>query len=327
MTNNPRRPDRPCQHPEGATDVRSYSIPAELIEQLRSWACQRELSESQAVTAAIRGLVQKQSRQATQSFKEGTFDGRMIPCADTEDSTMSTQDAHAVLLTKFTRREFRQRMQAGELKACIIPVAATEQHLEHLAMEHDWRSCMHISTEVAKRLRPQVVVAPVMNIGISEHHMRHIGTLTAMPGSWLNLLSDAIRSMHHAGFTNILVLNGHGGNVAPCHGIWGQFLQRFKINLQFHSYWELMPAGVANAILKTKRFPGHAQEFETAFALAVFPENVRRDAMQDQEDKEPLEATAESGAVLVETIIDAVTKHVAAMIDGTNKVAIPPFHP
>ena len=87
-----------------------------------------------------------------------------------------------VLLTKHSRRQFRERMQAGELKACIIPVAATEQHLEHLAMEHDWRSVCHVATQVALRLDPQVIVAPSMNIGISEHHMRHIGTLSAMPG-------------------------------------------------------------------------------------------------------------------------------------------------
>ena len=33
-----------------------------------------------------------------------------------------------ILLRKLTRREFRNRMQGGELKACIIPVAAIEQH-------------------------------------------------------------------------------------------------------------------------------------------------------------------------------------------------------
>ena len=82
-------------------------------------------------------------------------------------------------------REFRERMQAGQLQACIIPVAATEQHLEHLAMEHDWRSCMFIAEHVAQRLKPNVIVAPAMNIGISEHHMRHIGTLSALPGRWL----------------------------------------------------------------------------------------------------------------------------------------------
>lgn len=236
-------------------------------------------------------------------------------------------DDSITLLHKHTRREFRERMQRGELKACIIPVAATEQHLEHLAMEHDWRSCMHISEKVAERLAPGVVVAPSMNIGISEHHMRHIGTLTALPGSWLSVLFDTIRSMNHAGFTNILVLNGHGGNIAPCNGMWPQFLQRLEINLYFKSYWEFLDKDVAEANLTTKTWPGHAQEFETAFALAAFPENVRHDAMQDQEDKQPLEANAESGQVMIDSIVDGVSQFVAGMIDGTNVAEIPPFHP
>ncbi len=240
---------------------------------------------------------------------------------------MSVAENNEVLLTKHTRREFRERMQSGELKACIIPVAATEQHLEHLSMEHDWRSVMHISVEVAKRLQPQVLVAPSMSIGISEHHMRHIGTLTALPGSWLGVLFDTIRSMNDAGFTNILVLNGHGGNVAPCEGMWGQYLQRLEINLTFVPYWDFLSKDVADANLKTKRYPGHAQEFETAFALAVFPENVRHDAMQEQEDKEPLEATAEAGAAMIESIVENTAQFVAGMIDGTNVEEIPEFHP
>jgi len=240
---------------------------------------------------------------------------------------MTASENDRVLLHKHTRREFRQRMQSGELKVCIIPVAAIEQHLEHLAMEHDWRSVMHISTEVAKRLDPQVIVAPSLMLGISEHHMKHIGTLTAMPGSWLSVLFDTIRSMHHAGFQNILVLNGHGGNVAPCEGIWGQFQQRLEINLEFKPYWDFLPDEVALANLKTKSWPGHAQEFETAFALAAFPENVRHDAMQDQEDKEPLAATAEGGAAIIDAIVENVADFVAGMIDGKNVAEIPPFHP
>lgn len=232
-----------------------------------------------------------------------------------------------LLLTRHTRREFRERMESGELRACIIPVAATEQHLEHLAMEHDWRSCMHIAVEVARRLQPSVLVVPSMNIGISEHHMRHIGTLSATPGSWLGVLHDTIRSMHHAGFRNILVLNGHGGNVAPCQGMWSQFLQRFECNVQFHSYWDFLPEEEARRHLKTGRWPGHAQEFETAFALAAFPENVRQDAMRDQPDQEPLSATAETGAVLIEAIVAHVAAHVTGMMDGTHVAEIPPFHP
>jgi len=239
---------------------------------------------------------------------------------------MSLTGSDRTLLPKHSRREFRERMQSGDLKACVIPVAATEQHLEHLSMEHDWRSVNHIAVEVAQKLDPQVIVAPSMNIGISEHHMRHIGTLTALPGSWLGVLFDTIRSMHHAGFTNILVLNGHGGNIAPCEGMWGQFLQRLEINLQFHSYWEWLTDEVAEANLKTKRWPGHAQEFETAFALAAFPENVRADAMQDQEDKEPLEATAEAGQIMIDDIVDGVAAHVQKMINGEDVAEIPAFH-
>jgi creatinine amidohydrolase len=235
-------------------------------------------------------------------------------------------DGGSVFLGQHTRREFRQRMQAQELRACIIPVAATEQHLEHLAMEHDWRSCLHVSTQVAERLAPQVLVTPALSIGISEHHMRHIGSLSALPGSWLAVVFDTIRSMHHAGFQNILVLNGHGGNIAPCEGTWGQFQQRFEINLQFRSYWEFLSEDVAASNLKTGRYPGHAQEFETAFALAAFPENVRADAMRDQEDQEPLEATAEAGQAMIDNIVEGVTAHVAAMIDGSNVAEIPPFH-
>ena len=211
--------------------------------------------------------------------------------------------------------------------ACIIPVAATEQHLEHLAMEHDWRSVMHIAVNVANRLQPQVLVAPSMRIGISEHHMRHIGTLSALPGSWLGVLFDTIASMHRAGFTNILVLNGHGGNINPCKGIWSQFLQRLEINLSFHSYWDFLSDEVSRAHLKTGRCPGHAQEFETAFALAVFPENVRPDAMREQEDKAPLEATAEAGAAMIDSIVTKTTEFLSGMIDGTQVDEIPPFHP
>jgi creatinine amidohydrolase len=240
---------------------------------------------------------------------------------------MSDADDALLLLQKHTRREFRERMQSGELRACIIPVAATEQHLEHLAMEHDWRSVLHISLAVARKLKPHVIIAPAMNIGISEHHMRHPGTLTAMPGSWLGVLHDTIRSMHHAGFKNILVLNGHGGNIAPCRGVWGQFQQRFEINLQFESYWDFLPESVAKACLKTARWPGHAQEFETAFALAAFPENVRQQAMHDQIDKEPLEATAVAGHKMIGAIVDGVAGHLQAMIDGRNVAEIPPFHP
>ena len=58
-------------------------------------------------------------------------------------------------------------------------MAAIEQHLEHLAMEHDWRSVCHVAVGVAEKLRPRVVVAEGLMAGVSEHHMNHPGTLSS----------------------------------------------------------------------------------------------------------------------------------------------------
>jgi creatinine amidohydrolase len=237
-----------------------------------------------------------------------------------------------ILLGKLTRREFRQRMQSGELKCCIIPVAAIEQHLEHLQMEHDWRSVCHVACAVAERLRPHVIVAQGLMAGISEHHMRHPGTLSLRPGSFLAVLSDMIESMVRAGFKNILVLNGHGGNIAPCRGIWDQFVRQSLVNLHFLPYWETLNEQDARELLKSGHrlpydLPGHAQEFETAFALAAFPENVRQDALRDQPDPTPAMATAETGGAFVQRIVDRVSQYVQEMIDGQRVVPIPPFHP
>ena len=245
---------------------------------------------------------------------------------------MGTENQAEVLLRKHTRREFRERMQAGELKAVIIPVAAIEQHLEHMAMEHDWASVTHVARAVAERLRPNVVVAEGLMCGISEHHMVHVGTLSLSPGAFLAVVHDLIDSMYRAGFRNIVVLNGHGGNIRPCNGIWDQFLLQYPCNLHFLPYWDTLNEDDAKELLESGHrvpydLPGHAQEFETSFALAAFPENVRTHMWKDQKDQNPSLATAAKGEVFIERIVDRVSAYVQEMIDGTRIIPIPPHHP
>lgn len=235
-------------------------------------------------------------------------------------------------LRKITRREFRERMQRGELQACIIPVAAVEQHLEHLAMEHDWRSVSEVAQRVADALAPNVIVAEGLMAGISEHHMRHPGTLSLRPATFLAVINDLIRSMTRAGFKNILVLNGHGGNIAPVAGLWDQFLREFGgVNLHYLTYWDVLTADDAAELLESGTrlpddLPGHAQEFETSMALAAFPENVRLDAVSDQPDPTPALATAAKGEAILERVATRLTTFVSDMISGKEQAVTPHFH-
>ena len=135
-----------------------------------------------------------------------------------------------------------------------------------------------------------------------------------------------------AGFRNVLVLNGHGGNVRPCRGVWDQFLLRHQANLHFLPYWEVLTAEDAREVLESNHkpdtfSPGHAQEFETSFALAAFPENVRTAVWADQPDPTPALATAAKGQALLDRVVGRLTAYVRGMIDGTRQAAIPPHFP
>ena len=51
----------------------------------------------------------------------------------------------------------------------------------------------------------------------------------------------------------------------------------------------------------------------------LFPENVRHEAMQDQEDKQPLDATAEQGHLLVEAAVSKTVEFLEEMIAGEHR--------
>jgi creatinine amidohydrolase/Fe(II)-dependent formamide hydrolase-like protein len=74
-----------------------------------------------------------------------------------------------VLLWESTRKEFREAIEGGTLKAIIVPTGSTEQHNEHLAMINDTASVTLIAQQAALLLYPAVLVATPVPVGISPH--------------------------------------------------------------------------------------------------------------------------------------------------------------
>ena len=90
------------------------------------------------------------------------------------------------------------------------------------------------------------------------------------------------------------------------------------VDLRYHSYWDLVPKEFAHEVLDLEQYPGHAQEFETAFALHAFPESVRLEAIAANEDQSAASATAEKGRLLAEKAVEGVAALVEEMLAGLS---------
>ena len=215
-------------------------------------------------------------------------------------------------------------------KGVILPLGSTEQHGPTGAIGTDALTAEAVALEVGRRTG--VLVTPTQAFGMAEHHLGFAGTMSLKPATLLALIHDLVISLANHGFERVFVINGHGGNNAPSLGVWDQFQRRHRVNLHYLPYWDVYTDQDAAELLEGGTeipgdLPGHAQEFETSFALAVFPENVRTDMWQDQEDQKPSLATAEKGAEFLRRAVERLTVYVQEMIDGKRVIETPPYFP
>src|SRR5580700_1580747 len=162
--------------------------------------------------------------------------GRLL--ADVEPAGSTYINPRKVLLWESTRKEFREALEGGDLKAMIVPTGSTEQHNEHLAMINDTASVTLVAQQAALLLYPQVMVATPVPVGISPHWMDRKGTLTLKKETFLAVVYEICESLQTHGVKTILVLNGHGGNVSPLRESVPEFAKKLGINIQTNSYWD-----------------------------------------------------------------------------------------
>jgi creatinine amidohydrolase len=194
--------------------------------------------------------------------------------ADVEPAANTYVNPRKVLLWESTRKEFRDKLEGGALKAMIVPTGSTEQHNEHLAMINDTASVTLVAQQAALLLYPQVMVATPVPIGISPHWMDRKGTLSLKEETFLAVVYEICESLQTHGVKTILVLNGHGGNVAPLHESVPEFARKLGIRIQANSYWDAYTPDIVKKYMVSGKAPGHAAEFETSFAMAAFPQRI-----------------------------------------------------
>ncbi|WP_240519427.1 creatininase family protein [Amycolatopsis antarctica] len=167
-----------------------------------------------------------------------------------------------------TRARLREVLPDGLV---ILPMGAIEQHGPHLGTGTDTVLAGTVAERAAGRAADRadrdLVLAPVLPFGASDHHLPFGGTLSLSVPTALAVVSDLARSVVESAGRRLVLVNGHGGNRGVCHAAASAVSSRHGLTVTVVHYWELLaPAGAP--------VPGHAGEFETAMMLATAPELV-----------------------------------------------------
>ncbi|WP_174803324.1 creatininase family protein [Martelella limonii] len=156
----------------------------------------------------------------------------------------------------------------------LLPVGATEQHGPHLPLATDSLLAGHMAREAARRaLKAEVYILPTVTYAKSDEHLSFPGTLTLDGPTLFATLMQIGRSVARAGFSKLVFLNAHGGNV-PVLQMAARALRVEQNMLVVSAGWMAMgfPDGLISA--REQRDGIHGGLVETAVMLHVRPDLV-----------------------------------------------------
>lgn len=162
----------------------------------------------------------------------------------------------------------------------VLPLAATEQHGPHLPLATDRLIVERFCALLDRELTDRVLILPAVAVGCSEHHMDFSGSLSLRHDTFKQQVLDLLASVTTHGFTNLMLFNGHGGNVAIAQVVAEIFGRRNpEVTVVMSSWWQLAAADLLHITDTGPGGVGHACEFETSLMLAHIPEFVDRSAI------------------------------------------------
>ena len=166
----------------------------------------------------------------------------------------------------------------------IVPVGSTEQHGPHLPVQVDALLAAEVTRRAARKLCDRgkpVVILPAVWTGLAEHHMAFGGTITLDFATFHALLRGICQSVVRHGFRRVLLMNGHGGNIAALNVIVGELARELGVSIATTSYWTLDDTAKSYAkILERQTNVRHACEAETSMLLLLRPDLVDTKAMR-----------------------------------------------
>ena len=192
--------------------------------------------------------------------------------------------ADGIYLQTMTWKQIQERLKKDDI--LIVPIGSTENHGPHACIGEDTFLVTRMAELVAQKTGC-TVAQPLCYGSHPYHHLGMPGTVVVPEEIFTGMLKAMMAGFWNMGFRKMILLNGHG--------------QEYVIPTAIHQFMKTyqVPAVIVNlnwyhAIpdhFKTKEQGGpyetnfiHADEVETSWSLALFPEMIR---MEDAVDTTP----------------------------------------
>ena len=192
--------------------------------------------------------------------------------------------ADGIYFQNMTVRDVDERLKKCDL--LIIPVGSTECHGPHANYGEDTFLVTRMAETIAKKTGC-TVAQPIWYGSHPYHHIGMPGTIPIDEDTFTAYVSQVMAGFWNVGFRKQIILNGHGQEYVLPTAIH-RFAKKFQvpgifINLNwYHAIPQHMKDKAHGGPFDTPFV--HADEAETSYSLALFPEMIK---MQDAVDTSP----------------------------------------
>ena len=175
--------------------------------------------------------------------------------------------------------EINHAAEAG--KTVLLPIGSTEQHGHHLPLDTDNFLATTVCIEAGKKAPQELLVMPNIPYGYNEHAQDFPGTIHVTYEHFIEYSLDVCKSVAYAGFSRIVIVDGHGSNEHLCEFIARRATLETEAliaslmwtNLVKDEFEEIRESGLGGA--------AHACELETSAYLYLAEDRVQMDKAQD----------------------------------------------
>ncbi|MEX2643778.1 MAG: creatininase family protein [Acetobacterales bacterium] len=189
-----------------------------------------------------------------------------------------------MLLSSSTWQEVETYLKASS--GIIVPIGSTEQHGPNGVIGTDAMCAEAIAAGVGEATG--ALVAPVINIGMAQHHMAWPGSITYMPTTLVAVVHDIVFSLARHGFERMFFINGHGGNRDPLSTAFSEIYARAsvypgsvtRVRCVRFEWWEHASVKAISREIFGEHDGTHATCSEISVTQYLSPDNIKTADME-----------------------------------------------